>query len=290
MELANLQAFIAVAQQSSFSLAAVALHLTQPAISKRIAALEHNTGNRLFDRIGRQVTLTEAGETLLPYALRILGELEDSRHQLANLAGEIAGPLRIGTSHHIGLHRLPPVLRQFGQSYPKAQLDLSFQDSELVLEAVAHGELVLGIITLPPITTPPCTALPIWADPLHLVCGKSHQLTQGSCSAERLSNSPAILPEQGTFTRDAVEAALMERGVTVDVSFSTNYLETIKMMVKVGLGWSALPATMLDDDLCCLEAAQPLLERTLGVVRHRDRTLPNAARALLDLLPTANSF
>ena len=149
MDIDSLQAFIAVAENQSFSLAAEHLYLTQPAISKRIAALESELDTRLFDRIGRKVELTESGNALLPRARNILLDVEDSRRAISNLSGKITGKLSIGTSHHIGLHRLPPVLRSFTKKYPEVELDLHFMDSEEACQAVAHGDLELGIVTLP---------------------------------------------------------------------------------------------------------------------------------------------
>ena len=119
MDIAGLRAFIIIAEGGSFSLAAEHLHLTQPAVSKRIAALEAELNVRLFDRLNRTVRLTEAGVLLLPRARRILAEIDDSRRALRNLAGTVTGPLIVATSHHIGLHRLPPVLRTFATRYPQ---------------------------------------------------------------------------------------------------------------------------------------------------------------------------
>ena len=113
MDTNSLRTFITTAELESFSLAAEQLYLTQPAISKRIAALEEELGAKLFDRIGRHVSLTEAGRTLLQRARIILQEVEDSRRLISNLSGTVSGRLSIGTSHHIGLHRLPPVLRRY---------------------------------------------------------------------------------------------------------------------------------------------------------------------------------
>jgi DNA-binding transcriptional LysR family regulator len=118
MDLANLNAFIAIAETGSFSGAGERLHLTQPAISKRIAGLEQQLKVRLFDRLGREVGLTEAGRALLPRAYQILNVLDDTRRALTNLTGEVSGRLTLATSHHIGLHRLPPLLREFTRRYP----------------------------------------------------------------------------------------------------------------------------------------------------------------------------
>ncbi len=285
MDIAALETFAAVAQSGSFSEAAQRLRLTQPAISKRIAALEDELGTRLFDRIGRQITLTEAGEALLPRAERILEELADSRRALSNLSGSVAGRLTVATSHHIGLHRLPPVLRRFTTSYPDVELDLRFRASESICDEVEHGRLELGIVTLPPTPRPGLQVIPVWRDALRIVCGRDHPLARRErFELADLAAYPAILTGPGTFTREILEAAFAPRGIAVDAKLSTNFLETIKMMVSVGLGWSCIPETMVDRELVVLAAAEPRLERQLGVIHHPRRTRSNAARAMLALL------
>jgi len=285
MDVASLQAFIAIARTGSFSAAAEELFLTQPAVSKRIAALEEELGARLFDRIGRRTTLTEAGRTLLPRAQRVVSELEDSRRAISNLAAEVAGRLSIGTSHHIGLHRLPPVLRTYTRTYPRVELDLHFMDSEAACQAVERGELELGIVTLPLEPAPVLEVVEIWPDPLDVVVGPDHPLAgAGRVPIQRLSEYPAVLPARGTYTREVMERAFAPSGVALRVGMSTNYLETIKMLVAVGLGWSILPRTMLDSDLIAITVPGLRLSRRLGTVRHRARTLSNAARALIELL------
>ena len=94
-----------VAETGSFSLAAEKLHLTQPAVSKRVALLEEQLGTGLFDRIGRNISLTEAGQALLPHALAVQRELDAAQQSVRDLSGAVAGELRLATSHHIGLHR-----------------------------------------------------------------------------------------------------------------------------------------------------------------------------------------
>ena len=105
-----------VAETGSFSLAAEKLHLTQPAVSKRVALLEEQLGTGLLDRIGRNISLTEAGQALLPHALAVQRELDAAQQSVRDLSGAVAGRLRIATSHHIGLHRLPPVLSAFSKA------------------------------------------------------------------------------------------------------------------------------------------------------------------------------
>lgn len=286
MDITALQAFIAVAEIGSFSQASERLYLTQPAISKRIAQLESELDTRLFDRIGRTISLTESGKALLPRARHILLELEDSRRAISNLSGKIAGRLGVGTSHHIGLHRLPPVLRRYTAAYQEVELDLHFMDSEEACRAVLHGDLELAVVTLP--LTPPSelqTRL-IWPDPLDfIVCPQHPLLTELSpISPARLCEHPAILPAPGTYTREIIEQAFRPYGLHIPIRMGTNYLETIKMMVSVGLGWSVLPRSMLSDDLRVLTIRDIHLSRRLGVVWHGARTLSNAANAMLKQL------
>jgi len=282
----TLQAFLTVANCSSFSLAAERLFLTQPAISKRIAALESELDTKLFDRIGRKITLTEAGQALLPRAQRVILELEESKRAVSNLSGEIEGRLSVGTSHHIGLHRLPPVLRAFTSHYPDVELDLRFMDSEQACAAVIHGDLELGIVTLPLEPINKLVMNPVWQDPLTVVIGKTHPLAnKKKVTAETLAPYPSILPARGTYTREVLERIFTPLGITLNVSLSTNYLETIKMMVNIGLGWSVLPVSMLNKkDYRMISVTGLKFQRTLGVVYHQNRTRSNAANEMIKLL------
>ena len=285
MDTTGLRTFIAAAELESFSHAADQLYLTQPAVSKRVAALEEELGAPLFDRIGRRVTLTEAGQKLLPRAKTILNEIEDSRRLITNLSGTVTGRLSIGTSHHIGLHRLPPILRSYSAHYPDVELDLHFMDSEAACRAVLAGDLELGIVTLPPDPIEDLNSEIIWPDPLSVVVGVDHPLgTKKSVALPDLANYPAILPAHGTYTRELLEQAFEPKGLSLIVGMTTNYLETIKMMVGVGLGWSVLPRSMLDQELVALKIRGMKLTRQLGIVRHQARTLSNAARAMIEAL------
>lgn len=285
MDIPNLNAFIAVADTRSFSVAAEHLYLTQPAISKRISALEAELDIQLFDRIGRKVTLTEAGVALLTRARNILQQVEDSKRAIQNLSGHIAGKLSVGTSHHIGLHRLPPVLRAFTHAYPEVELDLHFMDSEEACHAIEHGDLELGIVTLPLQPAKVLLTHEVWPDPLDIVVNQSHPLTLlKTITPKQLAQYSAILPTRGTYTRQIFEHTMRKHKLELKVGLSTNYLETIKMMVSVGLGWSVLPRSMLNKELTTLRIEGIKLERKLGIVWHSGHTLSNAAKAMSDML------
>jgi DNA-binding transcriptional LysR family regulator len=284
IDLNALQAFTAVARWESFSTAAEHLFLTQPAISKRVAGLEATLGQRLFDRIGRRVTLTDAGRALLPRARVLLEEAEALTRVVAAASDTVSGPLVMGTSHHIGLRRLPSVLRAYTLQYPEVQLDIRFMSSEAATRAVETGELELAIVTLPTGREPNLVKQPVWDDPLEILVSPDHPLAQRrKVGLDELVEHPAVLPGADTYTRSILLEALRPHGLVPRVVMSTDYLETLRMLVATGLGWSLLPADMAEPDLVVLHT--PLqLRRQLGVVHHRSRTLSGAARAMLALL------
>lgn len=290
MDTQLLHAFAAVAEGGSFSMAAEQLNLTQPAVSKRIAQLEAQLDSRLFDRFGRQVTLTEAGRALLPHAQTILQEIRSARRHIQDLRGGVTGVLTMGISHHLGLHRLPPLLRQFTHAYPEVRLDIDFLDSEEAHERVLLGEVEMGVITLAPEAKPSLEHIPLWRDELVATAAPDHPLAAvGRLSLRDLSEHRAILPGLNTYTGRIIKGLFETRRLPLDIAMSTNYLETLKMMVSIGLGWSVLPRTLVDDSLRILSLPELSpkgrpLGRDLGVVIHRDRSLSNAANALLELL------
>lgn len=285
MDTHNLKAFVLVAESGSFSLAAEKLHLTQPAVSKRIALLEEQLGSGLFDRIGRNITLTEAGRALLPHARAVQQELAAAQQSVRDLAGEVAGQLRIATSHHIGLHRLPPILSEFSRAFPAVHIDIDFMDSEQAYELIMQGKAELAIVTLAPSEEASLITLPVWPDPLDFMVGTQHPLAQiRDLDLTTLSEHPAIMPGLNTYTGQIVARLFNQHHLTLRVSMATNYLETIRMMASVGLGWTVLPRSMRDDTLATLQVAGTSIERTLGIVYHRGRSLSRAARAFIDVV------
>lgn len=285
METQNLQAFVAVAKLGSFSKAANKLHLTQPAISKRINSLESKLNRKLFDRIGRQVKLTETGQVLLQHAEQILLQMADAKRELQNINQQVSGKLSIATSHHIGLYRLAPILKIFAQKYPQVELDIHFLDSETGCKKVAKGQLELAIVTLPPTQPKDLICSKIWDDQLCITFAAEHPLANvAAIDRQELRKHLAILPAKGTFTRNIIDKNLARRK-PLRVGMETNYLETIKMLVKIGIGYSVLPTTMAADNSCCqAQIGKQVIMRHLGSIVHQERSLSNAATALLSEL------
>jgi DNA-binding transcriptional LysR family regulator len=230
MDLHAYKAFVAISEHGSFSKAADALYITQPAVSKRIALLEEQLGSILFDRIGRKVILNEAGKALLPVALRIMQEVKESQRVIDNLTGEVSGHLSLVTSHHIGLHRLPKILKQYAQDYPQVRLDLAFMDSENACHQIEKGDYELGVVTLPLKPSKRLKITKLWNDPLTIAVAPSHPLVeiakQKTITLNELAKHPAILPAIGTYTRTVIEKPVIQKHGAVDVILETNYLET----------------------------------------------------------------
>jgi len=246
-------------------------------LRERVVALACD--NQLF------VKPTEAGRALLPRAYQILNVLDDTRRALTNLNGEISGRLTLATSHHIGLHRLPPLLRAFTRAHPQVALDIQFLDSEVAYEEVLHGRAELAVITLAPETRPPVAATAIWDDVLDFVAAPEHPLARnGAVSLADVARHPAVFPGDNTFTHHIVRRLFEAEGLKPNIGMSTNYLETIKMMVSIGIAWSVLPRTMLDSQVAALPLPGVQLMRRLGYIVHTERTLSNAARAFIALL------
>ena len=283
MDINALQAFIEVARKESFSLASETLFITQPAISKRIAGLEEDLGTKLFNRISRKVTLTDAGKKLLPKAKLLVDELNDMRRYATSLSDEIKGELLIGTSHHVSMHRLPPILKEYRQKYSDVHLDITFGESDVMCKLVERGEIELAIVTLPKTLPDSLEKRVLWVDSLHLVVGPDHPLLeQATVSLEQLAEYACVLPSEVTETYRVINREMERVGLMLNVQMTNNNLDTLKMLVGAGFGWTLIPQTLLDDSVqeIVLGVDGVVFERKLGVVVHRKRSLSNAAKVM----------
>jgi DNA-binding transcriptional LysR family regulator len=281
--------FSKVAEAKSISRAAEELLVTQPAVSKQIKALEEELGGRLFDRLGKKVHLTRAGEALYGHAVKILRSVEEAKAAVKGLSGECSGELVIGTSDHISLHRLPGVLKSFIAAYPKVDLKLRCHRSETILEMAARNLIDLGVITLPEVAEPLVSKV-LWKDPMSLVVPRGHPLA--SMDAVRLRDVARyglILPEPGTTTRKKIDDAFARKKLVPNVAMEVAYIETIKGLVKVGLGISILPDKAVEEEvkgglLLTVRLRDANFVRNLGVVYLRDKYLSRPAAEFLRYL------
>lgn len=289
MDRPDLRAVIAVAETGSFTAAAEQLGVTQPAISRRIKDLESELNVRLFDRLGRDIRPTDAARLLLPKAREILLSMLDAETLMASVDDEVTGTLRLATSHHIGLHRLAPALQAFTAKYPDVRLDIRFEDSEEAHALVRAAESELAVVTLDPNGPGTLAYQPIWRDPLVFCAAVDHPLsTASNLNLAQLADYPCVLPDLATYTGRIVSELFASHGIRLQPSMATNYLETIAMLVNIGVGWSALPATMMTERVCALAPGEALSEslpaRMLGCVTNPKRPLSNTVRSFIDLL------
>lgn len=292
MNLYQLEYFKKAAETSSIGRAARELNVTQPAVSKQIRALEDELGEKLFDRIGKRVFLTQAGKLLHSYAKKILLTAVEAKTAVRELSGTCSGELLIGTSDHIGLHRLPSVLKSYIMTYPDVDMKLRCQRSEMILEMVKDNLVDLGIITLPE-ADEKIILKTVWKDPMSLVYAVGHPLqNKKSLILKDVSGYGMILPEVGTTTRKEIDEKFSQKNLSPLVKMEVAYMETIKVLVKVGLGISILPDRAVEQEvsagmLCKSKIKDASFSRNLGVVYRKDKFLSRPAREFIRILENA---
>ena len=285
MNISDLTAFVEVAKTGSYSTAANNLYLTQPAVSKRVAKLEEQLGAKLVQRLGKKMILTAAGRTLLSHAEKLFVDIKSAEKAVKEISEGISGDLRLATSHHIGLHRLPSYLKHFADENPAVKLNLEFTDSEKSYDMVASGTVELAIVTLAPNAPAMFNEQSLWRDPLVFACAVDHPLAHlKTLSLHNLADHPCVLPGLDTYTGRIVKRLFEQHSLRLNASMATNYLETIKMLASVGFGWTVLPKTMLGDQLIELSVAEVNMSRSLGVVSLNQADLSKPAQRFIHTL------
>jgi len=289
MELWQLEVFTAVADEKSFSRAGHKLGRTQPAISSAVKLLEDELGERLFDRLGKTIKLTAAGELLSDYANRLLRLRDEAAQAVGELRGLGRGTLRLGANETTCLYLLPEVLAAFKQAYPQVQVDIHRAITRSITERILDGSLDFGIVTLP-VKQARLEVVTIHRDELALVVGPAHRLaSRRSVKMSELREEPFILHRIGTTTRERLVKHFNEGGVTLKVTMELASIETIKRFVSIGMGISIVPRLCIakeieEGSLRSLMIRDARFRRQLGLIYNKDRHQSQAARAFLALL------
>jgi LysR family transcriptional regulator, transcriptional activator of the cysJI operon len=272
----RLTVFRAVAAQRSFRRAAEQLYLSQPAVTQQIKALEELIGLPLFDRSGREVTLTEAGSLLLRHAERSGALLEEAAVELAALKGQVSGTLRIAASTTIAQYILPPLLGAFLRLHPAVQIELESSNTESVADTITAARASVGLVEGPPHTSQLRTE--IWlADELVLLVPPGHEwAAQRAITLKDVAAAPLLMRERGSGTREVIETTLEAAGLAardLHVVMELNSTEAILGCIEsdVGVGFVSRSAIQ-----------RQLAMRTLAVVPVTGLTIP---RDLLLLTP-----
>jgi len=274
----RLQVFHAVAKHLSFTKAAEALFMTQPAVTFQIKQLEEHFNTRLFERGHGRISLTPAGGVVLDYAERILALSAELDTRLKELTGEVAGLLMIGASTTIAEFLLPRVLGEFKSKFPKVLPRLIVANSETVESRVSEHTLDIGFIEAPSHLATVATDV-VCDDELQVVCAPSHALArQKSVSPKQLTQYPFINRELGSGTREVTDRYLQKAGVemdSLDIVMELGSPEALKGLIATGLGFGIMSRATVATELAlgilaCVPLA-PRLQRQLSVVYPKER-------------------
>jgi len=289
MELWQLEVFSAVAEEKSFSRAGHRIRRTQPAVSSAIKLLETELGERLFDRMGKNIRLTEAGDLLFDYSKRLLGLREEALLAIGELRGLSRGTLRLGANETTCLYLLPDVLAAFKQAHPHVQIDIHRAITSSITERVVEGKLDFGIVTLP-VKNAQLQTITIHRDEMALIVGPTHALSsRRSVRMVDLENAPFILHKIGTTTRERLVKHFHDGGVKLNVTMELASIETIKRFVSIGMGISIVPRLCIarelqDGSLRSLVIRDARFQRKLGLIYNNNRYQSKAAKAFLELI------
>jgi len=288
MELRQLATFREVATTLSFTRAAEALDYAQSSVSSQIQELEGELGSPLFERLGKRISLSDAGQRLLPYAERLL-QLADEARAAVSSSEEPSGTLTIGTPESLCTYRLPPVLSQFRARYPRVQVVFRPAFGADLRRALNEGRVDLGFFYEYPQGQPDLATESLVAEPLVLLAHPGHPLaSRARVDTYMLHGEPLLLTEPGCVYRERFERLLSTAGAhpTSTVEFSS--IEAIKQCVMVGMGLSLLPAVTVREEVARGRmVALPWSEKDFGLVTlmawHHDKWLSPALRAFIGL-------
>jgi DNA-binding transcriptional LysR family regulator len=288
MDFDQLTTFLEIAKLGSFSRAGQKLYRSQPAVSAQVRQLEQEYGARLFDRAGKSVRLTSAGEALLEYAGRLVNLRNESLRAVADQASTPRGVLSIGANEATCLYVLPNVFAEYHKLYPSVRVSIYRNFSQKVLQKVEEGAIDLGVVTLPA-KSPSLKTHSIFRDRLMLIVSPRNPLAKmKSVRTSDIAKQSQIFPKTG-YTRQVLDKLFRPYRGTLHVTMELASVGMIKRFVAADLGVSLMSETFVRDqvrsgELKLIPLADVELWRELGLVYRRDRTLPRAASAFVSLI------
>lgn len=276
MELRQLLYFVAVADEKQFTRAALRVSVAQPAVSAQIRRLERELGATLFHRDHRGVSLTEAGETLLPHARAALAAVERGQDMIASLRGMLHGRLRIGVSRPAD-HRLAETLGKFHHAHPAIEIALTEQHNEPLLQALSSGniDVVLVGIRGQPLPAQIRTRV-IATEPLVLGVPRNHPLSRReTVTIGELREQSMITLTHGSGLRTVLEDTCRNAGFSPRITAETSELGSLVELVIAGLGVAVLPSSAIGDaELTVLEIIHPRLQRRTAIAWNEATATP----------------
>jgi DNA-binding transcriptional LysR family regulator len=284
MDLRQLSYFVAVAEEGQFTRAAARVSVAQPAVSAQIRRLERELGEPLFHRDQRAVTLTAAGEALLPHASAALAATERGREEIASLRGLLHGRLRVGVAGPVD-HRFAETLSDFHRAHPRVEIAFTQQHNEPLLEAVANGDVDAAIVGLGVQPLPArIRARVVATEPLVLAISRGDSLSsRRTATLTQLRERPMVTLERGSGLRTVLENACRDAGFAPRIVAEAGELGSLAELAAEGIGVAVLPRSAAEAaDLAVLEITRPRLQRHTALAWNEAVTSP-AGRAFLAL-------
>ncbi|NYE93907.1 DNA-binding transcriptional LysR family regulator [Psychromicrobium silvestre] len=291
MNFEQLRGFDTVARLGHFTRAAEELHLAQPSLSRQIATLEHDLGVGLFHRVRGHITLTAAGETLLPLARRMLADAESARREMAELIGLRRGRVRLGATPTLCVSLVAEVLSAFRTAHPGIELQLTERGSRGLTEELNEGALDLALITATESGRPTTASLnrtPLLTEELVVISSASQRplSSGGTISLSELSRLPQIVFSESYDLRTTTDQAFRNAGLTPVVALEGAEMDAVLRFVERGMGVAVVPAMVLLDRplLSSTRLTEPHLSRTISIASRADVQATHAAAAMQKLI------
>ncbi len=248
IQMAQLEAFAAVARLESISAAAEELVVSQPAVTARLQGLERELGSRLFVRSRRGTVLTDAGRMLLPHVDRALAAVATGRRAVAEVVAGTGGRLTIGAAPAISTYVLPAMLHKFQAEHPLVQLSVRSGHSEEVLELVLRQEVELGLMR--PIPHPDVSLTPLYEDPLVLVVPRAHAFgARGEIQMSQMASEHLILFDRTSSFHELTSSIFRQAGIDPRGFIEVDNIDAAKRMVEQRLGIALLPGTSVQSEI-----------------------------------------
>jgi DNA-binding transcriptional LysR family regulator len=292
LDIHQLEIFSKVAELKSFSKAAQEMCLTQPTISQHMSSLESYLGTKLFDRLGKEVALTKAGEVLYRYAKQITALRREALQAIGHFLGKKSGHLTLGASTIPGEYILPPLLGQFKKQYPEIRTTLRIGDTEEIVDELLNNKIELGIIGAK-ITHSRLKYNPFVEDELIVAVPKGHRWwRKTSVGVQDLTDEPFIMREAGSGTRISMEKRLHELGIVTDslnIIAEVGSTTAVKQAIKAHLGISLISERAVEEEIKLkllkkIPIKKVKFTRTFFIIQDKKRTASPLCKALIQFL------
>ncbi|GAB6848565.1 LysR family transcriptional regulator [Paraburkholderia kururiensis] len=285
--LRQLRVFIEVAQRQSFSRAGDEIGLTQSAVSRCVRELETEIGLKLIDRTTRDVQLTDVGANLVASVSRLLADLDDTLREIREIGEQRRGRVVVAASPTVACRLMPRVIAACGRQFPYVALGLRDDVQSDVVRKVRSGEVDFGVV-IGPFAADDMTSETVMTDSFCVVMRDDHALAgRREVAWKDLDGERLVMLDQASGSRPIIDAVMSEQGVHVTVVQELGHSATVYGLVEAGIGVSVLPWLALPLPAGASLVARPLVpraERTVALVRRRDRSLSPAAEAVWTLI------